>query len=249
MLTNEKTREILVITEGEEKEPRLMEQLISIYELTGNFNITPYKTNIYILYYSMFDGQDPDIIDIRTHLREREKDESIKAALGKRFAETILIFDFEPQDARFSEEKIRRMMEFFNDSSDRGKLYINYPKAEAFEHMKSIPDAEYNTRTVPRDMLFRKQYKRLAKSESCIKYNEDLGTFEIDRCKCSIIIKQNIDKAWHITGHMGDALVPPDAVSILNEQLQKLKDEQVIAILCTCVFYIAEYDKKLLHNS
>ena len=38
----------------------------------------------------------------------------------------------------------------------------------------------------------------------------------------------------------------PDAGSILKAQLKKLEEEQLVSVLCTCVFYIADYNPKLL---
>ena len=37
-------------------------------------------------------------------------------------------------------------MRYFVESTDMGKLYLNYPMIEAFYHMSNIPDPEYNGR-------------------------------------------------------------------------------------------------------
>ena len=34
---------------------------------------------------------------------------------------------------------------YFTESSEMGKLYLNYPMVEAFYHMKSIPDENYTS--------------------------------------------------------------------------------------------------------
>ena len=51
------------------------------------------------------------------------------------------------------------MAEYFTESSDMGKLYINYPMVEAFYHMKSIPDNDFDTYTSSMEEL-----KKLAES-------------------------------------------------------------------------------------
>lgn len=43
------------------------------------------------------------------------------------------------------------MSDYFSESTDEGKLYINYPMVEACKHFKDIPDDEYITRAVSID--------------------------------------------------------------------------------------------------
>ena len=136
-------RDILVIVEGARIDFRLMEHLLGIYEIDKRHHIVSYSTNMYALYNSMFRDANPEDFDILTHLREHEPNPDKKAIFDERFSDILLVFDFEPQDPQFSAEKIMKMTEYFTESTDMGKLYINYPMIEAFYHMKSIPDVDY----------------------------------------------------------------------------------------------------------
>lgn len=52
--------------------------------------------------------------------------------------------------------------------TDMGKLYINYPMIESYQHFKSIPDCEFEDRKVPVSLQPGKRYKELVKRESAI---------------------------------------------------------------------------------
>jgi hypothetical protein len=191
-------------------------------------------------------GTDSDSWDIMMHLKGRENDPDKKNLLSQRYAEILLIFDFEPQDPLFDEIKIREMVGLFSDSTQMGKLYINYPMVEAFYHMKSIPDPEYNTYTVsiaelnakPRDNGYKARVDRENRSV-------ERANFTSDKRNADMVIRQNIDKAWAILESEAVVGVPP-ASEILESQLAKLTSEQAVDVLCTCVFYIIDYNPTLI---
>lgn len=61
------------------------------------------------------------------------------------FSEIYLIFDFDCQAPQYDDEKLQIMLDFFDNETEHGKLYINYPMIESFKHFKSIPDLDFNT--------------------------------------------------------------------------------------------------------
>ncbi len=65
------------------------------------------------------------------------------------FKNIILVFDYEHHDTYFSESKILDMQNAFADAADMGKLYINYPMIESYQHMKAVPDEDYVERKSP----------------------------------------------------------------------------------------------------
>ncbi len=84
------------------------------------------------------------------------------------FTNIILVFDYERHDPAFSEEKILEMQHCFEDSTDMGKLYLNYPMIESYLHLKSMPDGEYINRKIPVSLQPGDRYKCLVKSESVL---------------------------------------------------------------------------------
>jgi hypothetical protein len=138
-----KNSKILLLVEGERRDCDLMEHLLDLYGISDTHQIVPYKANIYMLYDDMFESADPTDFDLLQYLKSREADSNNKKLFDEHYSDIILVFDFEPQDTRYSDDKIRKMASYFTESSDMGKLYINSPMAEAFYHMKSIPDEDY----------------------------------------------------------------------------------------------------------
>lgn len=127
-----KNTKILVIVEGEKTDVRLMKHLLSMYGLDKKHEIVSYNTNIYTLYNDMFRDDDPESYDILQVLKSRELDEDKKRIFDEEYSDILLIFDFDPQDVQYDKKKIIYMQKYFSESSDMGKLYINYPMVEAF---------------------------------------------------------------------------------------------------------------------
>jgi len=131
---------ILILVEGAKTDLKLMKHLLSIYGITNDHEIVSYNSKIYALYEEMFHDNDPESMDLLQVLKERESDPERKKIFDQFYSDILLIFDLDPQDQDFSATKIKEMLTHFNESTEYGKLYLNYPMVEAFYHMSSIPD-------------------------------------------------------------------------------------------------------------
>jgi hypothetical protein len=240
--------EVLIITEGEVGEVKLLNKFFEIFDIKKSPTIVSYGTDIYSLYYSMTkDEECLEDISILTHLRSREKDVDKKKIFNKNYSDVLLFFDMEIQAHKFSFDKIKEMVEHFNDSTniDKGKLYINYPMLESFYHMNGIPDMSYNTYKVHKDEI--SKFKRNVHLMNQSHYNG----LSLNREEFTIIIKQNLEKAWLIQGEDKIADIVNSAVQleqkyILDEQLAELSSENKLNVLCTCIFFLAEeYPRQL----
>ena len=189
----------------------------------------------------MFYEKDPDAMDLQQVLIAREPDESKKKILAENYSDILLIFDLDPQDGGFSPDKILEMQNYFVESSDMGKLYLNYPMVEAFYHLKDIPDDEYYDRQATMEELIHHTYKSRVNSEN---RNHDYGKFALTKEECSIVIQQNLDKGRNLIGDLESTI--PDLHDILNYQLKYLDVNDAVYVLCTCAYYIADYNPNLL---
>jgi len=187
-----KKRKVLLIVEGERVEVQLFNQLFKVYNLSLNYDIFPYKTSIYELYERMFKGNEDclDSLDLIQTLKSKDPDNKL---LDEYFSDIVLIFDYEPQDNRFTPEKIELMLNYFNKSTNNGKLYINYPMVESFKHLKSIPDRDYIDRIVSLDTVKKGKYKELVGKEAALK---DIRKY--DQRICNQVIIHNIIKSYYI---------------------------------------------------
>lgn len=239
---NRKNAKILILVEGAKTDVKLMKHILDVYGINKNHEIVSYNTNIYTLYKEMFVDNEPESIDLLQLLKSRETDESKKSLFNESYSDILLIFDLDPQDGEFSAEKIIEMQNYFTESSDMGKLYLNYPMVEAFYHMKNIPDEEYNDRTVELQELLDKSYKTRVNREN---RNHNYAKFAVTREECNIVIKQNIDKGRMIS-RVSDSIVVLDSNGILKNQLDYMEQNQKLYVLCTCVYYILDYNSGLL---
>ena len=236
---------ILMLVEGARTDVRLMAKLLDMYGISDDHELVSYNTNIYELYGQMFVNGDPDSIDLLQLLKERESDETKKKLFDERYSDILLVFDLDPQDQLFSEDKIIEMARYFNESTDKGKLYINYPMVESFYHMKSIPDTDYMSYTVSMDELRQGSYKQRVNMEN---RNHDYSKFAVTREECNTVIKQNMEKAYSIIGQEFDYIAAPDNDAVLISQLKELSSNGKVFVLCTCDFYIVDYNPNFINQ-
>lgn len=190
-------KQILILVEGAKTDVALMQKIFNIYNIDVNYEIVSYCTNIYTLYNDMFrDGIDE--FDILQILKSREKDITKKKVFDEKYTDILLIFDLDPQDPQFDAKHIQFMHNYFCESSDMGKLYLNYPMVEAFYHLSSIPDPNYFDRKVSLKELKDKAYKQRVNLET---RNKDYRKFITSKEECTTVILQNLAQTQSYLNH------------------------------------------------
>ena len=245
-MANTNKKNVLVLVEGEKTDVALMQKLFRTYtELDANYRIVPYRTNIYVLYNEVFEAMDEkEDMDLLLALRAREPDISKKKLLDDKYSDIILVFDLDPQDPQFSAEKIRRMQTYFCMSSDMGKLYLNYPMVESFYHMPTIPDHGFMSRTVQMEELISGSYKARVGHES---FGHDYRKFAATRAEMNYVVSENAKKALTLAGEGGNGWSEIDYSAVLESQLEWLLKND-LQVLCTCVLYVYDYNRRLLSD-
>lgn len=239
----ENKRKILVLVEGAKTDVVLMERLLSVYQIDVKYEIISYRTNIYTLYHELFGDNDPADMDLLQMLKSREPDPAKKALFDDFYSDILLIFDLDPHDSGFTSEKIDSIARYFVESSDMGKLYINYPMVEAFYHMASIPDPDFDSYHATLDELIAGEYKARVNREN---RNHDYRKFAATKQECNIVIGQNMSKAWRLVGSDPGCDLLPTQVEMLAAQLNSVQKDSRVAVLSTCAFFIPEYNPKLI---
>ncbi len=242
------TRNVLMIVEGEKADYRLMEHLLRLF-FEEKFYIVPYKTNIYALYdmFQMNDVNDFDALDTVQVLKSVQADEKIRKELDRNFSDIIFIFDFDPQDPNYSSEKILKLKSIFRESTDNGKLYLNYPMVEAFKHLSSVDDEGYLNLKVLYDDLKEKRYKQIVSD-----YTFQTDYKKYTKEECLAVFRQNIIKANYILYGVNtfpsceEEYFKVDLDKILNTQCRLLKDDGNFYVLCTCIFFLLDNKPKAL---
>lgn len=241
----ETKQQILILVEGAKTDAALMRHLFSVYQFDADYEIVSYCTNIYTLYHEMFEETDPSDMDLLQILKSRESDPTKQALFDVTYSDILLVFDLDPQDPDFTSEKIKRMTDYFVESSDMGKLYLNYPMVEAFYHMASIPGPNFDSYYSTLSELHAGAYKHRVNREN---RNHDYRKFAVTKEECNSVITQNISKAWRLISSNASKDLPPPQSDILSAQLGSIKTDKQVAVLSTCPFFIPEYNSGLIKD-
>lgn len=189
---------ILFVFEGKKQEPRLYKTMEYLFfnRQAENEIIVSYCSNIYSLYqkmteYDVFGASDSFALIQLLKEEERAHPETTNVLQELSFSDEIseiyLFFDYDIKqpDAYNSltiEEqhtRIKELLCYFNDETDKGKLYINYPMVESIRYFKnSLPDNDYKDYTVKASIDG--AFKALVNAESCYK-NLDFICFGINK--------------------------------------------------------------------
>ena len=167
------TKRILFIVEGRRTEPRFLKKIMSVLGLADEKEIYSVGTNIHALYESVFGNSDPEDTDLLLELKSRATDPHDKEILSGSYTDIFLVFDVEVQDADYDRNRMERLLDYFSNSTENGKLYLNYPMMESIRHLKSLEDTDYLTSTVKRQDI--SNYKRLVGEEGCAELKNPNG--------------------------------------------------------------------------
>lgn len=235
-------KNVLVIVEGAKTEPKLLKQLVQVF---GNgFRVYSYGANIYDLYDFLqknygedFNNDIPDL-DLLFLLKSNEKDVEKRKILDNKFTDVLLVFDFDPQDThQCKEEKLIKMMRYFSESTDQGRLYINYPMVESYRDIKCLNDQSYLNSKVKKSEL--SSYKQKVHKDS---FCSDVTRYT--KYIFSNIIWLNFQKIFTILGTSVDYtnhdLYEP-LLKVLIQQVNLLDSKKEFYILNTCLLYLYEY--------
>lgn len=238
------TDSALFIVEGSKAEPKFLRKLYGCY-VGNDAEIVSYGTNVHVLIDSLFDGDELDEdLDIMNIIRELDPDSDVP---NRKFTDKYLVFDMDPHDSKFNPSRLRKMMMFFDDSADNGKLFVNYPMLESYRHLKCEWDPEYNGRMFRLEDMW--DYKGAVNRES---YPSIKQLNKHDRKLFDMLIHMNLEKAGNITrGHPIDSkedYFGTGATEIYDAVMQELEVRKRIPVLNTSLFIPVDYNPDLIFD-
>lgn len=182
---------ILIVCEGEKTEQQVVSNLKSIffknrelrfemyyhhygshiysfYELYSKLNEDKYLDTVGLLienYKKMsknFSNDSKDKIKVESKIEELEK-------IKDKISQIYLFFDYDGQGQgkKYTESNIEELIDFFDDESENGKIYINYPMCEA---VKDFLKSDYCTRRCKVPAKYNIGYKRLVNDVTDFKH-------------------------------------------------------------------------------
>lgn len=236
---------ILFIVEGATTEPKIISKICSVI---GNhdYKTYSYKTSIYELYEELIMDEDLDLLLL---LREREIDQTKKSLFDYKYLRIYLIFDYDPHYQKFDHSKIIHMIKYFNDSTDRGKLYINYPMMESHRDLGLMPDKQFLYKEI--NLVDIRDYKKIVGDTT---HYFDIGKYDYNMIREMVahhLIKYNFllngskcipDKDYF--EHW--SIVEDERLACL--QYDKYKSGSLY-VLNTSIFYVVDIKPKTFFNT
>ena len=185
-----KRRKNLLIIEGNHEKNKLFQLIFQTFpEIEINIeDVLIYGTNIYMLYNDivMEYGDEWYEEDVDLPFIVGKKNKHYLTLNKNDFINIFLVFDYERHDPNFSEQKIMNMQQYFSDSADMGKLYINYPMIESYQHFSCFPDDNFDSLTIEVTLQPGSQYKGMLRDtfmNKCINLQQKLEEILSDRYK------------------------------------------------------------------
>lgn len=231
-------RRILCICEGEKNEPLLFRNIHkTFFDISSNeILICSYGNDIYELFDALKDDEFLDIVEVLKEVTQVEYTKNLLENITREsISDVYLFFDLEFNDPKFSTQKLNKMLTLFNEETEQGKLYINYPMLEALRHLND--PRVYNSLTLQTTSCIGKIYKQKSAGEGHPKYNDYR---KLSKNCWDEIIFANSEKARLIVNRYlnKNSIAQLD---ILTAQENKIKDAGEIYILSSIPLFIKEY--------
>ena len=264
---------ILFVFEGQKDEPKIYATNKALYFEKESEDIKyVFNSNIYRLYdvimkeYSDFSNMNnaADVVSLlrRFHPESDLKDIEISSDIDQIF----FFFDYDFQEVFYEKEKhpdynlmkclemnnhkVQEMLNLFNNETEMGKLYINYPMIESLKFTKRLPDSQYHSYEVTLDECHGK-FKGIA--EKFTDYHSYHGLLIEDTIDREIVSKnwqklkeQNIKKANFLCTGRNSLPKNKETISqnrIYQSQLKKYNTNAHIGILNSFPLFLYDYFK------
>ena len=127
---------ILFIFEGEKSEKQITNNLIQFFLNENSVVTCAYCTTIYKLFAEISEDKYLDTFSLLKEIKANK--EILKGFNRSDFAEIYMFFDYDGHVTNASDEKLQNLLGFFNEETEKGKLYINYPMVEALKHIEDF---------------------------------------------------------------------------------------------------------------
>lgn len=162
---------ILFIFEGEKTENQITENLTKFFINENTIITCAYCSTIYQVYKEILVDDD---LDTFTLLKSRlQNQEILKDYYRDDFAEIYMFFDYDGHDIIADDKKLKELLEFFNEETEKGKLYISYPMIESLKHIVDFNDFK-ELRVKCKEKI---NYKELV-SKNCINQLQDFTNYK-----------------------------------------------------------------------
>ena len=242
---------VLFVLEGEQPEGNIVARLQRAFpeelaDLSEDLVKIIFKSNIYSLYGKLKD--DEDFLDVVEVLKEQHTDnEELQKLDREAVSQVFLFFDLDihglAQPIQQSCEQLEELLNFFDNETENGKLFLSYPMVEVV----NICDRSNGLMSDDRKLFKICDCEGDGFKHFVNDLNRDSKTICRANCRENwlIICKANYEKAkWlmHLTSEeLSSVLGQMQQVVILQHQQVLIKQDNIVATLSAFPFFLLEY--------
>lgn len=223
---------ILFIFEGEKKENQITKNLQKFFINENTIITCAYCTTIYKMYAEILTDNDLDTFNL---LKEISANKEILHEFNRSdFAEIYMFFDYDGHASNANDQKLNDLLTFFNQETDKGKLYISYPMVEALQHIENFDTFKDLT------AICNKEYKKSV-SMNCINDLKNIAFYNLDTWKKLIIAHlKKMNNVVYSSYEFPKTII--DQLTIFNKQIEKyINVKQTVAVLSAFPIFLHDY--------
>lgn len=225
---------ILFIFEGEKTEKLIANNLTQFFVNENTIVTCAYCTTIYKMYTEISEDEDLDTFNLVKDIETNK--ESLKDFNRSDFAQIYLFFDYDGHATNASDKKLNDLLTFFNEETEKGKLYISYPMVESLKHIENIETFKDLT-VACKDFSI---YKKLV-SDNCIENFKHFHLYDLNIWKKLVGIHLNkMNEVVNGLYEIPIAIV--DQFTIFSQQQVKyININQTVAVLSAFPIFLHDY--------
>lgn len=242
---------VLFVLEGEQPEGNIVARLQKAFpeelaDLSSDLVKIVFSSNIYSLYGKLKD--DDGFLDVVEVIKEQhKKDKELQDLDRESVSQVFLFFDLDihglAQPIEQSCEQLDELLNFFDNETENGKLFLSYPMVEVV----NICDRSNGLMSEDRKLFKICDCEGDGFKHFVNNLNRDSGSICRANCRDNwlIICKANYEKAqWLMelpTGTLSANLGRMEQPAILHHQQVLIKNEGDVATLSAFPFFLLEY--------
>jgi hypothetical protein len=226
---------ILFVFEGSYPEEQIVSGLQKFFLQDHAIIKCVFGAEIYQIYSQIKDDND---LDTFTLIKERNIENAaiLEGYSRSDFAEIYLFFDFDGHSSKANDDNLLELLKFFNEETDKGKLYLSYPMAESIKHIENIETFRDLTVECRKNI----RYKNLV-SENCLKHLNQINKYDLSLWKQIVLLhlmKMNfvVENSYSLP----NSLYSQDVIFYFQRE-KYIRVNSAIAVLSAFPIFIHDY--------
>ncbi len=225
---------ILFVFEGEKTEKNITQNLSNFFVNENTIITCAYCTTIYKMYKEISKDEDLDTFNLLKSI-DFNKD-SLKDYNRSDFAEIYMFFDYDGHATNACDNKLNELLNFFNEETEKGKLYLSYPMVESLKHIENYDNFEFLKVACKTDIGYKKIVREngLEELKLFIKYDQEIWK------KLITILLKKMNKIVNNSYELPNELI--DQIIIFSNQEEKyINVDNTVGVLSSFPVFLHDY--------